>query len=97
MVAERVLSDNHRLDVEAGLEAEDVDGFQIGRVRHGDGERPAHLSEGQHQVLVGHFTADEPIDLLFDDDFLEIDSRQAVLLGEHPRELVLRHEAELHE
>ena len=48
MVAERVLSDDHRLDVEAGLEAEDVDGFQIGRVRHGDGERPAHFSEGQH-------------------------------------------------
>jgi len=54
-------------------------------------------SEREHEVLHGHVTGDEPQDLLVHGDLVEIHRRHAVLLCEHPRQLFLLHEAEVHQ
>ena len=97
VVPKRVLADDHGDDVVTCLEAEDVDRLHLGGVRHGNRQRSPHPPQRKHQMLVGHIAVNELEDLLLDDDLFEVHGRQAVLLGEHPRKLVLRHETQLHQ
>ena len=46
-------------------------------------------------MLVRHVPVDELVDLGIDIDLLEVDRRKAVLLGEHPSQLVFAHEPKL--
>ncbi len=97
VLTERVLADDHRLDVEARLEAHDIDGLVVGGVGHRHGQRPPDLSQREHQMLVGDLAVDQRVDLLVDLDLLQVDRRKTVLLGEHPSELFLIDESEVDE
>ena len=98
MLAEGVLADDHRLDLELRDELQGVDRREVRRVRHRDGEHPTHAPERQDEhASSGHVRGHELDDLGVDRDLREVDRRHAVLLGEHPREFFLRDEAQVHE
>ena len=53
-VAQGELAGDDREEVEAGDELEVFEQAEVGRVGHGDGERPALALERQHDVLGRH-------------------------------------------
>ena len=58
-------------------------------------QRPAHPAQWKHEVFVRHLPVDELIDLGINLDLLKVNGRKAVLLEEHPSQLVFAHEPKL--
>jgi hypothetical protein len=97
VLAECVLTDDHRLDVELGDELEVVDGRKVGRIRHRDRERAPDPPERQDEMLLRDLGRDQLQDLRVDVELVEVDRGNPVLPGQHPGELLLGHEAEVDE
>ncbi len=97
VLAEGVLPDDDRLDLELGDELEVVDGGEVRRVRHRHRQHAPDPPEREDEMLVGDVRRNQLQDLRVDGDLRQVDGGHAVLLGEHPRELVLGHEAEADE
>ena len=94
---ELVVLDHDRLDREAGLELDLVDGVQVGRVGDADVQALAALDERQDAVLREQLVADEPDRVEVDRDRVEVEQRHAEFLGGGDRDVaggghVVRHE-----
>jgi hypothetical protein len=87
---DRGLARDDGLDVVARQELEVVDGVQVRRVCHGDDERVARARDRNDLVALARLLRDELQDVDVDLVFLEVDRRDAVLLAEKVRDLVVR-------
>ena len=96
-VVDRGLARDDRLDVVAGQELQVVDGVEVRRVGHRDDERVAGARDGDDLVPLARLLRDELQDLGVDLVLLEVDRRDAVLLAEEARDLVVGDVAELGE
>ena len=88
---------DHGLDVVAGEELDVVDREDVRRVAHRDDERGAGAVDRDDVVLLADLLRDELDDLRVDLEVVEVDRRDAVLLGEEVGELRLLDGADLDE
>jgi len=90
-----LLGGDDDFDVVAGEELDVVDGVDVRRVAHRQDEGGAGAVHRNALVLLGHVLRHELHHLGVDVEFLQVDRRNAVLLGEEAGELRLLDEAEL--
>ena len=80
-LGELVLFDDDRLDGITGRELDLVQRVEVGRVRHRHEQPLAALDQRQHTVLAQQLLADQPHDLQVGLDRIEVQERDAKLLG----------------
>ncbi len=85
------------LDVVAGEKLQVVDRVEVRRIRHRDDERVSRARDREHPVALARLLRDELQDLGVDLVLLEIDGRDAILLAEEARDLVVADVAQLRE
>ena len=78
MLLQLVVLDDDRLDRQAGLELDLVDGVQIGRVGDAEEQALAALEQRQHAVLGQQLVGDGAHGLEVDVEGIEIEQRYAV-------------------
>ena len=86
-LGELVLLDDDRLDGIASRELDLVQRVKVGRVRHRDEQALAALDQRQHAVLAQDLFADQPDDLEVRLDRVQVQQRDAELLGGADRNL----------
>ena len=86
-LGELVLLDDDRFDGVAGRELDLVQRVEVGRVRHRDEQPLAALDQRQHAVLAQDLLADQPDDLEVGLDRIQVQERDAKLLGGADRDL----------
>ena len=84
---ELVVLDHHRLDGEAGLELDLVDGVQDGRVGDADVQALPALDERQHAVLRQQLVADQADRIEVGRDRVEVQDRHAEFLRRGNRDV----------
>ena len=95
VLAQRVLTDDDRLDFELGDELEIVDRREVRGIGHRYGKHPPDPTQREDKMLESDVPRDELQDLLVHRDLVEIDRGDAVLLRKHSRELFLLDEAQV--
>ena len=91
-LGELVLLDDDRFDGITGRELDLVQRVEVGRVRHRNEQPLAALDQRQHTVLAQQLLADQPHDLQVGLDRIEVQERDAKLLGGADGDLAgLRH------